>query len=74
MNNVLRKPIFLLANNKDADQPVHPRSLVSTFVIRYIWEIQFVCLIWSFTSQSTISIHVGTGFPGLNQYKSTKHG
>ena len=22
------------ANNKDADQPVHPRSLISTFVVR----------------------------------------
>ena len=24
------------ANNKGADQPVHPRSLISTFVIRYL--------------------------------------
>ena len=24
------------ANNKDADQPAHPRSLVSAFVIRYL--------------------------------------
>ena len=24
------------ANNKGADQPVHPRSLISTFVVRYL--------------------------------------
>ena len=29
-----RKPIFdLFANTKGADQPEHPRSLISTFVI-----------------------------------------
>ena len=27
---------FLLANNKGADQPARPRSLISAFVIRYI--------------------------------------
>ena len=25
-----------LANNKGADQPAHPRSLISTFVIRFL--------------------------------------
>ena len=34
MNNVLRNPIYLYANNKDADQPAHPRSLISAFVVR----------------------------------------
>ena len=24
------------ANNKGADQPAHPRSLISTFVVRYL--------------------------------------
>ena len=27
---------LLLANNKGADQPAHPRSLISAFVIRYL--------------------------------------
>ena len=27
---------LLLANNKGAEQPAHPRSLISTFVIRYL--------------------------------------
>ena len=24
------------ANNKDADQPAHPRSLISAFVVRFV--------------------------------------
>ena len=28
-----------LANNKGADQPAHPRSLISTFVIRFLESI-----------------------------------
>ena len=31
-----RNPTLMLANNKGADQPAHPRSLVSAFVIRYL--------------------------------------
>ena len=27
---------LLLVNNKSADQPVHPRSLISAFVIHYL--------------------------------------
>ena len=36
MGHILRKPYFFLSyvNNKDADQPAHPRSLISAFVIR----------------------------------------
>ena len=29
----MRKPVLSYANNKGADQPVHPRSLISTFVV-----------------------------------------
>ena len=28
-----RKPVFVFANNKDTDQPAHPHSLISAFVI-----------------------------------------
>ena len=32
----MRKPVFGgTANNTDADQPAHPRSLISAFVIRF---------------------------------------
>ena len=31
----MRKPVnAIYANNKDADQPAHPRSLISAFVVR----------------------------------------
>ena len=31
-----RHPDLLLADNKGADQPTHPRNLISTFVSRYL--------------------------------------
>ena len=34
MSYVMRKPALLYANNKSADQLVHPCSLISVFVIR----------------------------------------
>ena len=30
----MTKPVLPYANNKGADQPAHPRSLISTFVVR----------------------------------------
>ena len=30
----MRKPVLRYANNKGADQPAHPRSLINTFVVR----------------------------------------
>ena len=34
MSQVMRKPVFPYANNKGADRPAHPRSLISTFVVQ----------------------------------------
>ena len=34
MSRIVRKPVLTYANNKGADQPAHPRSLISTFVVR----------------------------------------
>ena len=34
MGQVMGKCVMPYANNKGADQPVHPRSLISTFVVR----------------------------------------
>ena len=31
-----RKPVFGVANNTGADQPGHPHSLISAFVIRFL--------------------------------------
>ena len=30
----MRKPVLANANNNGADQPAHPRSLISTFAVR----------------------------------------
>ena len=30
----MRKPVLPYAKNKDADQPAHPRSLISAFGVR----------------------------------------
>ena len=36
----VRKPVFWgFVNNKDADQPVHPHSTISAFVIRLLESI-----------------------------------
>ena len=34
MGHIMRKPVFVNVNNKGADQPAHPRSLISAFVVR----------------------------------------
>ena len=34
MSHVMRKSVLPYANNKGADQPAHPHSLISTFVVR----------------------------------------
>ena len=39
MNHVMRKPVLPYANNKGADQPAHPRNLISAFVIRCLGSI-----------------------------------
>ena len=33
MSHVMRKSVYAYANNKGADQPAHPRSLISAFVV-----------------------------------------
>ena len=34
MSQAMRKPVMPYANNKGADQPAHPRRLISAFVVR----------------------------------------
>ena len=37
LSHVMRKPVYTIyANNKDADQPAHPHSLISAFVVRFL--------------------------------------
>ena len=33
MSHVMRKPVITYANNTGADQPTHPRCLISIFVV-----------------------------------------
>ena len=35
----MRKPVLPYANNKGKDQPAHPRSLISAFVLRFLYRI-----------------------------------
>ena len=36
MGRDARKPVFGFANNTGADQPAHPRNLISAFVIHFL--------------------------------------
>ena len=37
MNHAMRKPVYAICDNKGADQPGHPRSLISAFVVRCLY-------------------------------------
>ena len=43
---VMRKPVLPYANNKGADQPAHPRSLISTFIVRSVDSIMSVVALY----------------------------
>ena len=49
------------ANNKDADQPVHPRSLISTFVVRCLDSIIPVVAISEISSHNLASLAAQAG-------------
>ena len=36
MSHVVRKPVWAICEQKGADQPAHPWSLISAFVVRYL--------------------------------------
>ena len=42
LSHIMRKPVLPYANIKGADQPVHPHSLISTFVVRCLDSIIFL--------------------------------
>ena len=50
MSHVTRKSAFAYANNKGADQPAHPRSRISTFVVRWLDSIIFLVSISKISS------------------------
>ena len=36
MDHMIQKPVFVICEQKSADLPAHPRSLISAFVVRYL--------------------------------------
>ena len=59
MSHVMRKPPY--ANNKGADQPAHPRSLISAFVIRCLDRIIPLVSTLKISSLLLVSVNVQAG-------------
>ena len=57
----MTKPAFAYANNKGADQPAHPRSLISTPVVRCLDSIIPLVSISEVSSLSLASVAEQTG-------------
>ena len=36
LSHVMRKPVYAICEQQSADQPVHPCSLTSNFIVRYL--------------------------------------
>ena len=77
-----RKPVFGFVNNKGADQPVHPRRLINSFVIRFLestisrlatWEFQFSSIKVSVAEETGLSLlfseTLKTGFVAFRPIK-----
>ena len=50
MSHVMRKLVMPYANNKGADQPAHPRSLISAFIVRCLSSIISLVSIYEISS------------------------
>ena len=52
MSHIMRKPVYAICyvNNKGADQPAHPRSLFSAFVVRWLDSMIFLVSISEISS------------------------
>ena len=66
MGHDMRKPVLgngggglCFANSKGADQPAHPRSLISTFVINLLKSISCLCFKQNFNSLASLCKWVG---------------
>ena len=55
----MRKPVYAYANNKGADQPAHPRSLISTFVVHCLDSIVPLVSIFKISSHYLASVETG---------------
>ena len=60
MSRVMTKPVYAIyANNKGADQPAHPRSLISAFVFRCVDSIPSSCYIRNFKILASLCLWAG---------------
>ena len=57
----MTKPVMPYANNKGTDQPAHPRSLISVFVIRCLDSIIPLVSIYEISSLWLVSVAEQTG-------------
>ena len=57
----MREPVLPYANNKGADQPAHPGSLISTFVIRCLDSIIPLVFVAEVSSLNIASMTVQAG-------------
>ena len=71
----MRKPVKPYANNKGADQPSHPCSLISTFVVRFLDSIiplVSICKILSL-HQASVAAQAGLCLTLLQTPKTFSH-
>ena len=73
MSLVMRKPVLPYANNKGVDQPAHPRSLISAFVVRCLDSIIPLLAIAEISSLLLVSVAEQAGL-SLTWSQSPKTG
>ena len=62
MGLFMTKPVMQYANNKGADQPAHPRSLIGAFVDRFLDSIIPLVSISEISSLYLASVAAQAGF------------
>ena len=71
MNHVIRKPVSAICEQLKPDQPAHPRSLFSAFIVRCLDSIIPLVSISKLSSLELVSVAEQTGL-SLTWSKSTK--
>ena len=69
----MRKPVLPYANNKGTDQPAHPRSLISTFIVRCLDSIISLVSISEISSLQLAFVAAQAGL-SLTRSKTSKTG
>ena len=70
LSHIIRKPVYAIyANNNDADQLVHPRSLISAFVFRCLDSIPLVS-ISKIASLTSVAAQAGLSLPWSQTLKT----